>query len=79
MEIGEVIEVAEKFGGRFEKGFSELDYNSVYFDQDHGYFLLISNDKGLLYGGSFHVNLNSGGEFLCCKGVPKCEDNDTNT
>ena len=31
MGIGEVIEVTEKFGGKFEKGHSELDYNSVTF------------------------------------------------
>ena len=79
MEVGEVIEVVEKFGGKFEKGWSELDYNSVYFGKEHGYFLIISNDMGLLYGASIHVSLNSGGEFLCCKGVPKCEGNETNT
>ena len=79
MEYEEVTELVEKLGGKFEKGISELDYNSVYFDQDHGYFLIISDDKGLIYGASTHVNLNSGGEFLCCKGIPKCEGNETNT
>jgi len=70
-DIREVIEVSEKYRGNFEKGHSELDFNSVTFDADHGFQLVISEEKGLLYGASVHVNSHSGGEFLCCEGLPQ--------
>ena len=79
MSIEAVIEAAEEFGGEFGQGSGDLDFKSVTFENEHGFNLIISTEHGLLYGASTHVNTNSGGEFLCCMGVPQCEGNEAST
>jgi hypothetical protein len=72
MVLTDVVSAAKKLGGKFQPGNGDWDYSTVLFGEDWIYYLVIREKHGLVYG-MVITSIGSGGEFLCCPGVPKCD------